>query len=371
MGRGILILVVATGIIFSLAGLQQQFTTRDSLNNSTSTFEKSQARNLAKAGVEMCMMMIDSSRTWRTGYSNLAISGGTMSATVTSIDIEQARIISTGKYSGQSASVTCVVDIPPGNMPTPFNYALAADGPLNLNGTVDVLVSDTSSHQNANIHSNFAIATGTQVHVEGFGTSAGSITCNPLSALSTVFDPLFNPGGLPDYIANTAKIKIPDFNADKYQSIATEYYAGDYTFSGNKQLGGLSTPSIIYVGGNLTLSGTTDFTGSGIFVVKGNITIQGDVSVTNNSKLSTIAMYSEQMVTIQGNPTVQAQFYAKNDFVVNGNATIVGNVVVKNSDINVTSLNGSATLKYKGASPLLTTPIWTVSPRPTILSYWE
>ena len=372
MGRAILIVIMGAGIIFAMSSTNRQVTIKEGVDNASSNFEVSHARNIAKAGVEISIMQLDSNRNYRTGFDGKSLSGGALTTKLSTVDLEHVRIISTGLYSGKTFTINCVVRIPPTDVPTAFNYALAADGPLNMNGTVDVIREDPSQMYNASIHSNHSISTGTQVRVEGFGTSAGSITCNPLSKLPDVFEPPYNPGGSPEYSANTPKISIPDFDPDKYKAIADEVYEGDVTISGNDVIGDVSDPKIIWIGGNLTLSGTVDLSGSGIYVVKGQITVNGNVSINNGvGEKSNLGFYSAQSVTINGNPSVEGQFYAKDNFVVNGNATITGNVIVKNSDIVVTSLNGSAMIRFRRANPLLTSPIWTTNPRPNLVSYWE
>lgn len=372
MGRALLIIVLVAGLVYSLSSLQMNVMIKSSTDNAFRHYEESVARNIAKAGIEMCIMRLDSSQSWRTGYSALPMSDGTMSAIVNSYDLDHVKIVSTGMYLNRLKTITAIVQIPPNDLPEPFNDALASDGPLSLNGTVDVVLENPSLQLNANIHSNTSITTGTQVHVAGFGTSAGSITANPISKLPEIFVPNYNPDGDPAYSQNISPINVPDFNADQYKAIADEVYEGDYTLSGNEVVGSLSDPKIIWIGGNMTLTGNVSLTGAGIYIVKGSITMNGNVSINNGvGEKSNLAFYSQNTITINGNPSVEGQFYAKNDFAVNGNATITGNVVVKNSDITVTTVSGSALIRYRPANSLLTSPIWTTNPRPNLSSYWE
>lgn len=372
MGRAILLIVLLSGIIFSLTSRQMNLTNSASNKNAAENFEAIQARNVAKSGIDLCVMQLDSNRNWRTGYSNFTVSGGTLSARVSTITQEYVQIVSSGKYHEKTVAIVCTVRIPPSNLPTAFDYALAADGPLSLVGIVNVLMENPSQQANASIHSNHSIYTGTQVNVAGFGTSTGSITCNPLSALPNVFNPNWNPNGLPDYTANTAAVPIPDLEVDQYKSIADEVYEGNLSLSGNVQKGALGEPRVIWVGGDLTLSGGVHFLGSGILIVKGSVKIDGDVKVNDGSGVtSALAIYSQNSITISGNPSIEGQFYAKQEFVVDGNATITGNAIVKNNQITITTLNGSATIRYRSANSLLTDPIWSTNPRPRMVSYWE
>ena len=372
MGRAIIVLVVASGIIFSFAGINMTVTNKDSVDNAVDNYENNVARGIAKSGIDFCISKLDSNRNWRTGYSNLSIQGGTLSASLSSVDLERVRIETRGHYADKDVKVTCIVRMPGTDLPEAFDYALASDGAMTMNGTVDIVMDNPSLPANASIHSNTSIYVGTQVRVAGYGTSSGNMTCNPISNLPNVFEPNYNPYNQPDYQTYAPTIPIPDFNADSYKAIANEVHEGDWSISGNATVGSTSTPRIIWIGGNLTLSGGVNLLGAGIYVVKGDITISGNVTINGGvNNLSNLAFYSQNTITINGNPSVEGQFYARNRFIVNGNATITGSAVVKNNDIPVTTVSGSATIRYRPGNPALTSPIFTNNPRPQLCSYWE
>ncbi len=371
MGRAVILIVLGSCIIALMTGSNMGIVTTEGTKSVAESFKSFTARSIAKDGVDLCVMQLGCDRHWREGYAGYPISGGAMNATLATLDAEHVQIQSTGFFMDRTKTITVVVHIPPGDMPVAFNYALASDGPLTLNGTVDVLVNDPTQNVNATIASNDRIVTGTQVRVEGFGYSTGSITCNPLEKLPTVFVPHYNPDGLPAYVPNSAPVAIPDFNPDTYKATADVVVEGDLSLSGNQVYGNFSKPKIVWVGGTLHLSGGVDFNGAYIFVVKGDILITGNVTSSGAGALSTCGLYSAGSVKISGTPTVEGQIYATRDLTVNGNATIIGSALVRSDDITVTTLTGSAQVRYRGANPILTTPIWSTNPRPEIDSWWE
>lgn len=371
MGRAVILIVLGSCVIALMTGSNMGIVTTEGTKNVAESYKNYTARSIAKDGVDLCIMQLAGDRHWRAGYAGYSLSGGTLAATLSTVDAEHVQIQSTGLYMDRTKTITAVVHLPPGDMPVAFNYALASDGPLTLNGTVDVLVNDPTQNVNATIASNDRIVTGTQVRVEGFGYSTGSITCNPLDKLPTVFVPHYNPEGLPKYVPNAPRVDIPDFNPDSYKATADEVYEGDLALSGNQTYGNFSKPKIVWVGGTLKLSGGVDFNGAYIFIVKGDILITGNVTSTGAGSLSTCGLYSSGSVKISGTPTVEGQIYATRDLTVNGNATIIGSAVVHSNEITVTTLTGSAQVRYRGANPILTTPVWSTNPRPEMDSWWE
>src|SRR5690606_39662278 len=97
-------------------------------------------------------------------------------------------------------------------------------------------------------------------------------------------------------------LDIPSFNPDDYKDVATQVYNTNKTFSGNISLGTKENPEIIYVGGDLKITGNVS--GYGVFIVKGNILINGNVTITSIDPTgNNLGLYSKGDINVNGNVT--------------------------------------------------------------------
>lgn len=371
MGRAILVLVVAMGILFSMSSLRMANVSLSSADNANTNYEENNARNIAKSGVELAMMQLDSNKYWRTGYNNLSLANGTLTLTAQAIDSSNIRVRSTGTYQGVSKLIVATIYLPTtnGGVPACFGPGIMCDQSITLNGNVTIPVYYPAMGYNANIHANDAITLNGNVNVQGYASfTTGSCQANPPSKLNQFLTPNVIIPGQP-LARQVPRINIPPLNADSLKPFCDEQYPGDYTVSGNKTLGTATNPRKIYVGGSLTWNGNV--TGYGIFIVKGSVTFNGNVTCNYPppATIENLAIYAMQDVTFNGNIQVTAQVLTYHSLTLNGNVTLVGGAICSQS----ITLNGNCSLKYLPVNATLTSFCWNTSTpsRPDLTSYWE
>jgi hypothetical protein len=260
------------------------------------------------------------------------------------------------------------------SVPPFMDYALIAQGDLELQGSPSVELAAFSAATNANIHTNSSLKiTGGNVSVAGFGTYVDNVSANPVSALDTSFGPVDNEMNRAG-VHPVAEITIPDFDASAYIGSAgiDQMSPGDVTLSGELDFGGTrEDPYVWYVDGNLTATGGTSIEGYVMFLVDGNIDVSGNLEAgtsTLNAGESTMAFYASGNIVFDGTIDIFGQFFADGNFEVYGTPTVYGTVTTGGT----ASLIGTPNLHYVQASPALT-EIWTDGDpaRYQLLSYYE
>ena len=260
------------------------------------------------------------------------------------------------------------------SVPPFMEYALMAQGDLELKGSPSVELSAFANASNANIHTNSSLSiSGGNVNVAGFGTYVDNVSANPVSALQTSFAPVENEMGR-DGVHPVAEVTIPDFDASAYIASAgvDQMSPGDLTLSGEINLGGTrEDPYVWFVDGNLTATGGTTIDGYVMFLVDGNIEVSGNLQAgtsTLDAGESTMAFYSSGSISFKGTVDIAGQFFADGDFSVQGTPTVYGTVTTGGT----AHLTGTPNLHYVQASPALTS-IWTDGDpsRYRLLSYHE
>lgn len=371
MGRAIILIIVGMGILFSMSSQRMAMVGLSTADNATTDFSKNMARNIAKSGIELAIMQIDSNKYWRTGYNGLRIADGSLTLTASTIDSSNVRVRSIGTYNGTSVPIVATIYIPqrPSSLPDAFNYALMCDQSITCNGSFGVRVYNPGGGYNSDIHANASITMNGSGGVDGYATyTTGSFTANPGSKIASQFLVPPYPNGGPLYSKVTRK-NIPWLNIDSLKTFATEVNLGNLTVSGTKTLGSSTDPAIIWVGGNLTFNGNVS--GYGIFIVKGNVTFNGNVTCNYPppASMENLAIYAREDVTLNGGVKVVAQILTNHSLTMNGNNYLVGSAICQQS----ITLNGTVDFKYFPANPVLTSKIWPngVEKRPDLTSYWE
>jgi hypothetical protein len=245
----------------------------------------------------------------------------------------------------------------------PFmRYAIMTDEDLNLNGNVltDLYIDgDEANTLNANMHTNGSLSiSGNALTVKGFGTYVQSATANPASALTTAFQPYYNPTNDPVTKQVTA-IDVPDFDITAFTSKVDvdQTSGGDVALSGTYDLGGTrENPYVWYVDGNMTASGGTNIKGYVMFVVSGDISMSGNVDASQGaytgSDESNVAFYAGGSVSLSGNAKVYGQIFSGGGLsFLNGTPRVYGSVATKGA----VTLSGTPKIYYRVASPALTT----------------
>jgi hypothetical protein len=106
-GRAILLVVVGFSVVFLIFGQNFETISGSSVTNYSSYYSNNMAHNIAVSGANLAVNQIFLIPTWNSGYSNVSMAGGTMSATVvlTNPVTNALQVTSTGTYGGVSSSV--------------------------------------------------------------------------------------------------------------------------------------------------------------------------------------------------------------------------------------------------------------------------
>lgn len=388
MGRMILILILGGSVLFSLATVNINKSNLSMVENNVDEYNYSSAKNLAESGIEYAMSKLADDTTWTgTGASEKQYDCGSVSVSVQNTNsayyngpntgLTSVRLITViGRSGDQKDTIRSVVQFPSAanSVPPPpayLKYAVATGNNLSLNGNITIR-DDNNTSWNANIHTNADFSMNGNNTVAGFLTYAGDAHSNPSHAIINNIVPNQNPNEDPSS-QRTGRVDIPTFNPDEYKDKADIVYEHNQTMSGNITLGTKDNPKVIYVGGDLTLSGNVS--GYGEFIVKGNILLSGDVDLSSEDPSgSSLGLYTSGDLNANGNVTVKAQILTGGNANLNGNCKVYGSVTTKGT----VNFNGNVKIYYRPASGELTKPLEDesettnaiVKSRPMILSYY-
>ncbi len=396
MGKMLLILLMGGGMLFSIASLNINRSNDEMLGNTITEYQKSEAKDFAKSGIEFALRNLSNDTTWTGGTTQLK--GGLVQISVKSTtsqypngpnaDLTSARqITSIGICGNDSSTVLAVVQLPNANNPYNQNNppammkdAITTGNNCSLNGNVDV-EDDGNSAWNANVHANGDFNMNGNNMIKGFVTYGGQAAINPSWRENSNIKPNQNPNNNPN-CSRSDQVDIPSFNANNFKSKAQLKYNSNTTISGNITLGTKTNPKIVYIGGDCTFKNTT-ISGYGEFIVAGNILVNGSVNVsTPDPNGSSLGLYTGGDININGNVTLWAQIYSGGNVNLNGNDKVHGSVTSKGT----VNFNGHVQLYYRPADGNLTSPFWegdegedddsnnsnsNTNTRPSIVSYYE
>lgn len=376
MGRMMLLLVVAVGVIFGLTSYSMMQANTRMTFNAVSEYARIQAKSLAESGVEYAIMMLAQDSSFCTA-TTLQAANGQMSIQLQNTYSrfpggpnvgEWGKLVtSIGTYYDQSVTVKAVIQIPHSHEVPPWmKFALISDKDLDLGGDIYIM-DDGNTAWNADVHTNEDLSANGSVLVEGFGSYVQYITLHP-NVTTRFFVPNVNPANA-SVTRKVAQIPIPVFDPSAYIASATQVITGASTTlnANNLVLGTKENPEIIYVAGDLYLSGS--FSGYGVFIVMGDVHVTGNVTTTSVDPLgNNLGFYSAKGIIFHGNAAATGQFFAKNDITFGGGNALHGMAVSKSAML----FQGSVNLYYRPASSNLTEPFWPGELlRPKIVSYYQ
>ncbi len=231
-------------------------------------------------------------------------------------------------------------------LPPFFQYALTAgDDVKALSGDLRVL-NDGSGASNASVFANdrlFQRHSGS--HFEGFGYY-GTSANRP-----DAFHPVYNPTGLPSTMQQN-RIDVPSFRAQDFRHLATYEVSGG-SLAGPMQLGTQENPLILYVNGNLRISGATQINGYGIFLVTGTVTFDASITTSGNAALG---IYANGAMRMQASGSeIEAQLFSRGDIIFRAPTSLYGTATA-GDDVQIES--SGVVVHYRPASPALTEPLW-------------
>lgn len=366
MGKMLVILLVALGSILGIIGLNMNRSGSAMSSNTGDQVTLLQAKRNAVSGVDLATGYLSADTNW-TGVSNKQLMRGTVTITAQNTaaryfngpnaNLSRTRlIISIGSYNGVKDTVRCVLGLPKGfvlNIPKFLRYSVISDANVSIGGNI-YMRDDNNPLWNANVHTNGTFSLNGGNTVKGFLTYVTGIN-GLTSKYNATFIPNSNPDNLPAYYKSTA-VSIPTFDPSAYSSIATKVYNSSTSITGNVTLGSKDNPAIIYVNGDLSIAG--NFTGYGVFLVKGAVTCTGNFSLTSVDPLSNnLGIYAGGNVSIQGG-TVRAQLFTNANVNISSNSQVYGGITAKGT----ISFQGGANFYYRPINESLTNPFWPSDP---------
>jgi hypothetical protein len=357
MGRTVLIVLLVTIIIFGIYSIQVNRTTSDAGISSSKYYRDFYAKNIANSMIDIIKIKLTQDTSYRVqNFSQENLMGGRVFYRVVDTLLNSMRLVKVqvmANYENALKNAEAFINIETiggGGVPPFMNYAVFSGKDMNLNG--GVTITHAGNNLNANVHVNGNFSMNGNNSINGFLTYTGYAHSNPPSALINQINPISNPNNLPKHY-QTSQINIPSFDPDQYLSRATDIYYGNKIFNGNITLGTKENPKVIFVTGDLIISGSLN--GYGLFISKGQTIINGNVNIiTPDPNFSNVGIYAGGDLIVNGNVTLNAQTFSNRNTILNGNVRVYGNVVSRQQ----VNFNGNVSIYYKPANEVLTKPVW-------------
>jgi hypothetical protein len=360
MGKAVLIILLSSGLMFSIVSLNTNKFLEQATAKAVDQHSQMRARNIVNSMVGIALSDLSDDHSYRVNAPKARdLLNGSVKYTVKDAAFageDLIQITAEAEYFGRIKRVIAYTETNSTTGPSFFDYSVLAGSDFIMNGQDNRIIDDGNPMWNASTHSNNeTIFNGANFLMEGFATYSDGITAD---WGDVTINPNQNPNGDPVH-SIAPEIPIPNFNAASYKNDADDVYNGDKTFSGNITLGSKDNPKIIYVGGKLDIRGTVS--GYGIFVVSKDIEITGDLLIdTPDPNGSKLALYTSKKLMINNaNTEVHAQVLAMQEVELNAeNIDFHGTITSKKDVI----FNGEAVdLHFKPATTSLINPFWKVA----------
>lgn len=270
MGQQALIIVALSSLLVgvSVIGFMGAW---DYSNDTTATmFEREQALNISRSGVNLAISKVRVQKSWRTGFSNLSVAGGSVSVRVIDLGPDTIRITSAGTINGHTH--TSVVEAKLSSIFPSVESALTIFGDS---------VQATSDGKAFNIDGrdhNMDGSLGPNPAVNGIGVQSGESVKDVITQLETakggsIAPNVLGAGGSPS-VGTFGTSDLTQLHAFYRDRATVVLPAGKY--ADNRVYGSYETPVILHVPGDLEWSGTIQ--GTGILVVDGQLIMKGHIS---------------------------------------------------------------------------------------------
>jgi len=412
MSRLVLIIVAGGYLLYGITNLMLNRNVLYSTNLSYESYSYGQVRNTANSVAQMVLSKLADNPKWRTTFpQKISLFGGTATYTVVTVNNSNEnnnnednnhhheneneknnhenenemnhhemnhhdndgenddndglnnnnnissnliKISVTATYNNITRSVIVYASLPKPKATVPkfMNYALLTQRSIAINGNVKIL-DDNNPSWNANVHTNSNFSMNGNNKIKGFVTYSGNMRANPSWRLNTEIVPNQNSKNLPHF-QQTSLVKIPLFIPDNFRSKATTVYNSNAIFNKkNIILGTKNNPKIIYVNGNLTISGNV--TGYGVFIVRGNINLSGNITINaEDPSGSNLGLYTSGNINVSGNVILKAQIFANQNLNFSGNVKVYGSITTRGAS----NFSGNISIFYKPANANLTSQFW-------------
>lgn len=268
MGQQSLIIVALSSLLLSIS-LFGFLGVWDNSNEATASFfEREQALNVARSGVNMAVTQLRRQKTWRTGYTNVLAAGGRVTVRITDIGVDSVRIQSQGTINGFTHPI--LVEAKLSSIFPTVESALAVFGDS---------VSFTNSGKSWTVDGRdwkmdlSGVASASSVHGIGVQTSKIEGDVEKQVTANGVASNVMGKGSTPSVgtFGTTNLFQLQQFYKDRRTILLP---AGKY--ANNAVFGTPANPEIVHVPGDLEWSGV--ISGAGILVVDGQLVMKGKVS---------------------------------------------------------------------------------------------
>ena len=329
MGQQSLIIVLMSSLLLSISVLGMVGMWNWSTETTATLFEREQALNISRSGVNKAVSILRKKKVWRAGFNGLRVAGGNVDVGIRDLGPDTVQIISVGtinrishqsiveaKLSSIFPTVESALTIFGDSVEfTNDGKAFLIDGRDYLpGGTVlgsypavhgigvetPKVASDVVTNMDPNVHSN----------VEGSG---GSPSVGSFSTL--------NLATLQSFYKDRATITLP---------------AGSYAYNG--VFGTMTDPEIVHVPGDLQWKGT--ISGAGILVVDGALALNGNIEWEG----IVLSLSGDVHIEISGtgNPHIHGTLWVgNNDPSGITNVNITGNPSIKYSYLTLMTVLGN------------------------------
>lgn len=321
MGQQAIIIVALASLLvgISVTGFMGVW---DYSNETTATlFEREQALNVSRSGVNLAVSQLRQQKSWRAGYTNLATAGGTVTVGIVDLGLDTVRITSVGTINNRTH--TTVVDAKLSSIFPTVESALTVFGDsVHVSSSGKSFLIDGSDYRIDGTKS-------ANPSVHGLGVQSGESAQDVITQLETqsggsIAENVQGKGGAPSVgTFNTSNLNdLHQFYKDRATIILP---AGKY--ASNTVIGSLERPEILYVPGDLEWSGT--IIGTGILVVDGQLIMKGNIEWRG----IVLAMSGDVTLELGGS----------------GNPSILGTAWIGNKDPNKVTdvkVNGNPSIRY-------------------------
>lgn len=270
MGQQTLIIVALASLLvgISVAGFMGAW---DYSNETTATlFEREQALNITRSGVNMAISKLRHQKTWRTGYTDFSVAGGTVSVRVTDIGIDTVRISAAGTINGFTHRSVVEAKL--------SSIFPSVESALTIFGDSVMATSDGKSFMIDGRDHNPDGTLGSNPAVNGIGVQSSESVKDVITQLEaakggSIAPYVLGAGGSPSVgtFGTNDLAALHKFYKDRATVILP---AGKY--ADNRVYGSYDKPVILHVPGDLEWAGTIE--GTGILVVDGQLIMKGKIS---------------------------------------------------------------------------------------------
>ncbi|MBE0644838.1 MAG: hypothetical protein IH600_12210 [Bacteroidetes bacterium] len=318
MGQQSLIIVALSSLLVGMSVLGFMGAWDFSNETTASMFEREQALNITRSGINLAISNLRHQKTWRTGFNNLSVTGGTVSVRVIDLGVDTVRITSVGTING--VNHRSVVEVKLSSIFPNVESALTIFG-----DSVEFHNDGKAFQIDGRDYLPDGVTLGTAQSVKGIGVQSSKLQADLIKHLDPkVNGNILGSGGTPS-IGPFSGSNLPTLQKFYKDRATIVLPAGKYT--ANSVFGTLDKPEIVYVPGDLDWKG--NIMGAGILVVDGKLEMGGNIQ------------WQGIILSLSGDVTIELGG--------SGNPSVIGTVWVGNtssSGVTNVKVNGSPSIRY-------------------------